>query len=113
MTDLTEFTAHRPVDAAAFAALCNLLHSTHCDGIDLTAAQAGDVLLYHANPVVCDHSRLMARVVLAYLGLQFADDGMPTAELDAINAHLAEIVLEMRRGQGSLDELLDDEPGGA
>ena len=102
-------SATRPIDAETFAALCNLLHSTHCDQMDLTAAEAGDVLLYGANRCVCDHSRLMARVILAYLGLQFADDESSRVDIASLNAHLAEIGAEMRLGQGALDIPDDDE----
>ena len=64
------------IDADEFAALCNLFHVTHCDQHDPTPQEAGDVLYFGAMPVVCDHSRLMARAVMAYLGLRFAE-GQP------------------------------------
>jgi hypothetical protein len=55
-----------------FAALCNLFHTACCEHAELTLAQIGDILYYHAYPVVCDHSRNAARAVMAYLGLRFA-----------------------------------------
>lgn len=65
------------IDSAEFAALCNLFCATHCQHIDPTAEQAGDILYFHADPTVCDHSRLIARAVMAYLGLQFAEKDQP------------------------------------
>ena len=72
-----ETIARSTVDADEFAALCNLFHTTHCDEFDPTAEQIGDIVYHHANPMVCDHSRLIARAVMAYLGLRFADEGQP------------------------------------
>ena len=64
-------TPAKTVDAAQFAALCNLFCLLQCNGADeLTAEQIGDTLLYGAHRVACDHSRLMARAVLAYLGFR-------------------------------------------
>lgn len=60
-----------------FAALCNLFHTTHCERADLSPAEMGDVLYYGANRTVCDESRTIARVVMAYLGLRFASEGQP------------------------------------
>ena len=82
------------IDAEQFAALCNLFHTTHCEDTDLTAAQAGDILYFRANPMVCDHSRTMARVVLAYLGIRFGD---PVGDELVSEVHAA-----MRNGKGSL-----------
>jgi hypothetical protein len=97
------------VDSEQFAALCNLFHSLCCDRLDLTAGQAGDVLLYGANRVVCDESRLMARVVIAFLGLRFGGGDLSAADLAAVNAHLDEIARQMRAGEGSLtDPELED-----
>src|SRR5580765_2874757 len=88
-------TDSRTVDAHQFAALCNLFCLAHCDGgEELTAAEIGDVLLHHAYPVVCDHSRLMARAVLAYLGFRA---GIPAADELISEVHAA-----MRNGKGSL-----------
>jgi hypothetical protein len=85
------------VDAREFAALCNLFCATHCDGgIDPAAEQVGDILYHHAYPVVCDHSRLIARAVLAYLGISFGD---PAAD-ELVN----EVRAAMLNGEGSLDE---------
>ena len=67
------------VDGEQFAALCNLFHTTHCEQDDLTPAEAGDVLYYGGNRTVCDHSRTVARAVMAYLGLRFAG-GQPRHE---------------------------------
>jgi len=82
------------IDAAQFAALCNLFDATHCQELDLTAQQAGDVLYYRANPMVCDHSRLIARAVLAYLGITFGDP--------AADELISEVHAAMRNGEGSL-----------
>jgi hypothetical protein len=90
-------TQRGTIDAGQFAALCNLFCTTHCDsGISLTAEQAGDILYYGANPVVCDHSRLIARAVLAYLGIR---TGIPAAD-----ELISEIHAAMRNGEGSLPE---------
>lgn len=91
------------ITAGQFAALCNLFHTTHCDHIDLTPRQIGDVLYYNANNTVCDHSRLVARAVMAYLGLEFADE--PEADVlvhQVRNAMLA--------GEGTMPHL-DEVPG--
>jgi hypothetical protein len=90
------------VDADQFAALCNLLCLVQCDSAnDLTAEQIGDVLYFRANPVVCDQSRLMARAVLAFLGLR---NGDPAADELISEVHAA-----MRNGKGSLPDG-DDAP---
>ena len=91
------------IDADQFAALCNLFCLVQCDSADdLTAEQIGDVLYFRANPVVCDQSRLMARAVLAFLGLR---NGDPAADELISEVHAA-----MRNGEGSLPDG-DDEPG--
>ena len=89
------------INAEQFAALCNLFHTTHCDQIDPTAQQIGDVMLFHNNPVVCDHSRLIARAVLAYLGIRF---GIP--EADEI---VSEVHASMRNGEGAFDVYVSDD----
>lgn len=93
----------RTIDADQFGALCNLFCLVQCNGAnDLTAEQIGDVLLCGANRTVCDQSRLMARAVLAYLGLR---SGIPEADELISEVHAA-----MRNGEGSLaDE--DDAAG--
>jgi hypothetical protein len=97
-------TTHMTIDAGQFAALCNLFHTTHCDEIDLSAAEAGDVLYFRANPMVCDHSRLIARAVLAYLGIG-------TGDLSA-DEIINEVGAAMVNGQGSLPDPDDDEAPG-
>jgi len=87
-------TQRGTVDAAQFAALCNLFDATHCCQIDPTPEQAGDILYYGANRSVCDHSRMIARVVLAYLGIRFGD---PVADELVSEVHAA-----MRNGEGTL-----------
>lgn len=82
------------IDASQFAALCNLFHTVHCEQDPLTAEQAGDVMYHHANPMVCDESRLIARAVLAYLGIR---TGIPEADELISEVHAA-----MRNGEGSL-----------
>jgi len=89
------------VDAEQFAALCNLFHTTHCDQIDPTADQIGDVMYFHNNPMVCDHSRLIARAVLAYLGIRFGD---PAADELVSEVHAA-----MRNGEGTFDVYVGDD----
>jgi hypothetical protein len=90
-------TTHRgTVDAGEFAALCNLFDATHCHELDPTAEQAGDILYHGANRMVCDHSRLIARAVLAYLGITTGD---PAAD-ELIN----EVRAAMLNGEGSLGE---------
>lgn len=91
----------RTVDAGQFAALCNLFCLTHCGDTDPTAEEIGDVLLYNAYPVVCGHSRLMTRAVLAYLGFR---NGEPRAD-ELIN----EVLAAMRNGKGTLPDE-DDTP---
>ena len=91
------------VDADQFAALCNLFCFAHCEptaGDDPTPGQIGDILLHNAYPVVCDHSRTMARAVLAYLGFR---TGIPEADELISEVHAA-----MRNGEGSLGG--DDAP---
>lgn len=83
------------IDAGQFAALCNLFHTTHCDRVDPTPQQIGDVMYFHNNPVVCDHSRLIARAVCAYLGIRFDD---PRADELVSEVHAA-----MRNGEGAFD----------
>jgi hypothetical protein len=88
-------TDSRTVDVDQFAALCNLFCLAHCDGgTEVTAGEIGDVLLHRAYPMVCDHSRLMARAVLAYLGFR---TGSPAADELITEVHAA-----MRNGKGSL-----------
>jgi hypothetical protein len=88
-------TDSRTVDADQFAALCNLFCLTHCKPRTApTAEEIGDVLLHHAYPMVCDHSRLMARAVLAYLGFRTGD-----ARADEL---ISEVHAAMRNGKGSL-----------
>ena len=87
---------NRTIDAAQFAALCNLFCATHCHQIDPTPGQAGDILYYHAAPMVCDHSRLVARAVLAFLGIRTGD---PVADELISEVHAA-----MRNGEGSLPD---------
>jgi hypothetical protein len=82
------------VDADEFAALCNLFDAIHCCQIDPNAEQAGDIMYYGANRSVCDHSRMIARVVLAYLGIR---TDIPEAD-ELIN----EVHAAMRNGEGSL-----------
>lgn len=82
------------VDADEFAALCNLFHTAHCERANLSAEEAGDVLYFNANRMVCDHSRLIARAVLAYLGITFNDP--------AADELIAEVRAAMLNGEGSL-----------
>ena len=90
------------IDADKFGALCNLFCLAHCDSeTELTAEQAGDVLYFRANPMVCDHSRLMTRAVLAYLGLRTGDP--------AADELISEVHAAMRNGEGSLPDA-DDVP---
>lgn len=77
-----------------FGALCNLFHTTHCEQRDPTAKQVGDILYYDANRTVCDHSRLITRAVLAYLGIATGEPGAD--EL------IADVNAAMRNGKGSL-----------
>lgn len=93
---MTTITRRGTVDADEFAALCSLFCSTHCDGFDPTAEQAGDILFHDAYPVVCDHSRLMTRAVLAYLGITVDDP----AAAELIN----EVRAAMLNGKGSLPD---------
>ena len=94
-------TQRGTIDASQFAALCNLFHTTHCDHIDPTAQQIGDVMYFHNNPVVCDHSRLSARAVLAFLGIRF---GEPVPDELVSEVHAA-----MRNGEGAFDVYVGDE----
>ena len=89
-------TGPRIIDAGQFAALCNLFHTIHCEEGELNAEQAGDIMYYRANPMVCDQSRLMTRVVLAYLGFR---TGTPAADELISEMHAA-----MRNGKGSLPD---------
>jgi hypothetical protein len=84
----------RTVDADQFAALCNLFCLTESGGEGITAAEIGDILYFRAHPMVCDHSRLMTRAVLAYLGFR---NGDPAADELISEVHAA-----MRNGEGSL-----------
>ena len=88
------------IDAGEFAALCNLFCATHCQQVDPTAEQAGDILYFHADSMVCDHSRLIARAVLAYLGIGFGDP-----QVDEL---VNEVHAAMLNGEGSLPDE-DDE----
>jgi hypothetical protein len=97
----------RTVDADQFAALCNLFCFAHCEptaGDDPTAEQIGDILLHRAYPVVCDHSRTMARAVLAYLGFRTG--------IAAADELISEVHAAMRNGKGSLPDG-DNEPESA
>jgi hypothetical protein len=103
-----------------FAALCNLLHTTHCEERDLTPAEAGDILYYGGNRTVCDHSRTAARAIMAYLGLRFPGERQPVhkpgsgckfADPDGncdfhdgshANALIDEVEAMMRAGDGAL-----------
>ncbi len=87
-------TQRGTIDAGQFAALCNLFDATHCCQIDPTPEQIGDILYFGANRTVCDHSRLIARAVLAYLGIR---SGIPEADELISEVHAA-----MRNGEGSL-----------
>ena len=89
-------TSHSAIGADEFGALCNLFCATHCGDTDPTPEQAGDILLYNAYPMVCDHSRTMARAVLAYLGITTGD--VVADEL------IAEVHAAMRNGEGSLPD---------
>jgi hypothetical protein len=89
-------TDPRTIDAGQFAALCNLFCAAHCGGTDPTPEQAGDILYHRAYPVVCDHSRLMARAVLAYLGIGFGDP--------AVDEIIHEVRAAMLNGKGSLPD---------
>lgn len=90
------------VDASEFAALCNLFCATHCQQVDPSAAQAGDILYFHADPMVCDHSRLIARAVLAYLGIRTGDP--------AGDELISEVRAAMLNGEGSLPDEDDGTP---
>lgn len=90
------------VGAEEFAALCNLFCSTHCSDVDPTPQQAGDILYFGANRTVCDHSRLMARAVLAYLGIGV--DVLGGQEL------INETKAAMLNGKGSLPDADDEAP---
>lgn len=57
-----------------FGSLCHLFHALSCDKATLGAAEVGDLVYYRASPMVCDESRTLARAVMAYLGLRFAED---------------------------------------
>lgn len=92
---MTTITNRGRVGADEFAALCNLFHTVHCEEAGLSAEEAGDILYFRANPMVCDHSRLIARTVLAYLGI---DTGIPAAD-ELIN----EVRAAMLNGEGSFD----------
>lgn len=95
-------TQQTTVGADAFGALCNLFHTTHCDGADLTPAEAGDILYHDANPFTCDHARTMARIVLAYLNI-----GLNIPEADEL---IQETGAEMYSGHGAyIDRLLREE----
>jgi hypothetical protein len=89
-------TRRGTIDAEEFGALCNLFDAIHCCQIDPSAAQAGDILYFGANRTVCDHSRMIARVVLAYLGIR---TGVPEAD-----ELISEIHAAMRNGEGTLGE---------
>lgn len=78
-----------------FGALCNLFDATHCCQIDPTPQEAGDILYFGANRTVCDHSRLITRAVLAYLGITTGD---PVAD-----ELISETKAAMLSGEGSLE----------
>jgi hypothetical protein len=104
-----------------FAALCNLFHVPSCDKADLTPGQAGDVVYFRAMPVVCDESRMLARALMAYLGLRFAG-GQPVHEpgsgcrfadeqgncefhdMRFANTLVDEVRAAMLNGEGSLEQ---------
>ena len=92
-------TQRGTVDAGQFGALCNLFCATHCQDLDPTAEQAGDIMYFHADPMVCDHSRTMARAVLAYLGIRTGDP--------AGDELISEVHAAMRNGEGSLPDSED------
>jgi len=89
-------TDDKAIGVDRFAALCNLFCIAHCGEAELTPEQIGDILLYNAYPVVCDHSRLMARAVLAYLG--FTTGQLAGDEL------VREVHAAMVNGKGSLPD---------
>jgi hypothetical protein len=97
---MTTITRRGTIDAGEFGALCNLFCATHCDHLDPTAEQAGDILYFDAAPMVCDHSRLITRAVLAYLGITIGD---PAAD-ELIN----EIRAAMLNGEGSFSYKEED-----
>jgi len=84
------------VDAEQFGALCNLLHTTHCEQADLTVQEAGDILYFGANRMVCDHSRLMTRAILAYLGI--------SVDIPEAQELIHETKAAMLNGEGSLED---------
>lgn len=100
---MTAMPSRGTVTAEEFGALCNLFDATHCDQIDPTPAQAGDILYHGANRVVCDHSRLITRAILAYLGITTGDP--------AGDQRIEEVRAAMLTGEGSLDEATADHPG--
>lgn len=93
---MTTATHRGTANADEFSALCNLFHTTHCEEFDPSAQQCGDILYHGANRTVCDHSRLITRAVLAYLGISTE---YPDAD---------ELILEIRAalldGEGSLSQ---------
>jgi hypothetical protein len=97
---MTVITRRGTIDAGEFGALCNLFCATHCQRLDPTAEQAGDILYFHAAPMVCDHSRLIARAVMAYLGI-----GVGDPDVDEL---LNEIRAAMLNGEGSLPPEQED-----
>lgn len=120
------------VDAEQFGALCNLFHLLSCEKAGtLTTEQVGDIVYYHAYPVVCDESRTLARAVMACLGLRFAEyqpvhepgsgcrfaDELGNCEFHdqrSANEIVNETKAAMLNGQGSLPDFEDEEaPGGA
>lgn len=119
------------IDGEQFAALCNLFHAISCDKASLTIPEIGDIVYYRACPMVCDESRTLARAVMAYLGLRFAEvqpvhepgtgcrfaDELGNCEFHdqrSANEIVNEVKAAMLNGQGSLPDFDDEEvPGGA
>jgi hypothetical protein len=86
--------------ADKFTPLVNLLHTTHCEQADLTVEQAGDILHYHANGMTCEHSRRMALVIFAWIGVP--------AGLPMIDATIDQVGARMRDSRGAWNP----DPGG-
>jgi hypothetical protein len=114
------------IDEHQFAALTNFMWSVLADSA-ATPERCGDILYRHANPMVDDESRMLARVLMAYLGLRFDDPGLPrhepgsgcvfaqpdgTCEYHAIshaNAIVDEVAAEMRPQDTDPANVEDDE----
>lgn len=86
-----------------FTPLVNLLHTTHCEQADLDVEQAGDILHYRANGMTCEHSRRMALVIFAWLGVS---TGTPM-----LDATVDQIGARMRDGRGAFDPDPDGDIG--